>query len=168
MSISKLWAPWRIGYIKKIKKEKGCLFCRVYPSRDDKRNFVFLRSRHAFGMLNLYPYNNGHIMIAPVKHVKTLSDLTDPELCDIMACVKKATSALEIILKPDGFNIGINVGRVAGAGIEKHLHIHVVPRWNGDTNFMPTLFNTKVISQSLGSLYDKLVKEIRKKSYGRN
>ena len=160
MSADILWAPWRIGYIKKIKKEKGCLFCRVLRSKSDKKNLVFLRSAHALGMLNLYPYNNGHVMIAAAKHVKSLAQLNDTELCDIMACVKEATGAIDKLLKPQGYNIGINVGRVAGAGIENHLHIHIVPRWNGDTNFMPTVFDAKVISQSLESLWNALTKAI--------
>jgi ATP adenylyltransferase len=155
-----LWAPWRIAYIKNAKQEKECLFCRVHRSKNDVKNFVYLRLRSAFGILNLYPYNNGHVMIAPSKHVKSLADLSDNELCDIMACAKKTTAAIDKILKPEGYNIGINMGRAAGAGIDNHLHIHIVPRWNGDTNFMPVLTGTKVISQSLSDLYGRLVQKI--------
>jgi ATP adenylyltransferase len=161
MKSDKLWAPWRIGYITRIKKEKGCLFCRVFKSVHDKKNFVFLRSRHALAMLNLYPYNNGHAMVAPLKHVRSLENLSDAELGDIMLCLKNVTRLLDKVLKPEGYNIGINVGRVAGAGIEDHLHIHIVPRWNGDTNFMPTLSGTKVISQSLNALYQQLKQKKR-------
>jgi ATP adenylyltransferase len=161
MTTDRLWAPWRIPYIKKSKiKQKGCFLCRANRSTHDKKNLVFLKSDHAFGILNLYPYNNGHVMIVPARHVKHLSGLSDPELCDIMACVNKTTAALDKMLKPDGYNIGINIGRVAGAGIRDHLHIHIVPRWNGDTNFMSTLINTRVMSQSLRVLYDELVKHI--------
>ncbi len=159
MKSDRLWAPWRIGYITNIKKEKGCLFCRVFKSGNDKKNFVFLRSRHALAMLNLYPYNNGHAMVAPVRHVRSLDRLNDAELGDIMSCLKNVTRLLDKVLGPEGYNIGINVGRAAGAGIEDHFHIHIVPRWNGDTNFMPTLSGTKVVSQSLDALYRQVTKK---------
>jgi ATP adenylyltransferase len=107
-------------------------------------------------MLNIYPYNNGHLMIAPLRHVKDLSSLNDAELLDLMRSVEKARSLLSKALKPDGFNIGVNMSRVAGAGIPGHLHVHIVPRWNGDTNFMPVIGNTKVISQSLDALHKLL------------
>ncbi|MDD5018870.1 MAG: HIT domain-containing protein [Candidatus Omnitrophica bacterium] len=156
--MKKLWAPWRIGYIKKIKKEKGCLFCRVRSRNNDREHLVFLRTEHALAMLNLYPYNNGHIMVAPLRHVKSLDALHNDELIDIMACLKKAKALLRRILKPEGFNIGINEGRAAGAGIAGHLHIHLVPRWTGDVNFMPVVSDTKVISQALASLYKEMTR----------
>ena len=146
-------------YIKHIKKEKGCLFCKASKSKNDKENFVVLRTRHSFAMLNLYPYNNGHVMVSPTRHVKSLEFLTDEELCDLIQSVKKIKVRLDTILKPHGYNIGINISRIAGAGIDRHIHIHIVPRWSGDTNFMPTLFDTKVISQSLKSLYQQLINQ---------
>ncbi len=156
--MNKLWAPWRIGYIKKIKKEKGCLFCHARLKKNDCRHYVFLRTRVSLAMLNIYPYNNGHIMVAPLRHVASLDRLSREEISDLMDCLKKSQALLRKILKPEGFNIGINEGRVAGAGIEGHLHIHVVPRWRGDSNFMPVIANTKVISQSLQSLYKELTR----------
>lgn len=156
MSPDKLWAPWRIAYIKKLKKDKGCLFCRVSNSKKDKKNLLVFRSKSSFAILNLYPYNNGHIMVAPARHLRSLEQLGDAETADLMNCLKKAKRLLDLTLKPEGYNIGINIGAVGGAGIEHHLHIHIVPRWKGDTNFMPTLFNTKIISQSLQELYRAL------------
>lgn len=157
--MDKLWAPWRLAYIKKINKDKGCLFCRVFKSKNDKNNLVFLRSKHSFAMLNLYPYNNGHVMVAPVKHIKSMELLTNDEILDCMNTLNRVKRALENILKPQGYNIGMNIGRIAGAGIEDHMHIHIVPRWQGDTNFMPVVFQAKVISQSLKTLYTELIKQ---------
>lgn len=159
MNAKKLWAPWRIGYIKKADKEKGCLFCRVFRSTRDKKNLLVFRSKHAFALLNLYPYNNGHIMVIPVRHTPELESLTADETTDLMDSVKKAKRLLDASLKPDGYNIGINIGRASGAGIEKHLHIHIVPRWQGDTNFMSAVYATKIISQSLQELYKTLTKK---------
>ena len=110
-------------------------------------------------MLNLYPYNNGHVMVAPFKHAKSLEFLTQEELIDLIESVKKAKLLLDKTLKPQGYNIGINISRIAGAGFDQHLHIHIVPRWQGDTNFMPTLFDTKIISQSLKTLFNELTKK---------
>jgi ATP adenylyltransferase len=159
MNAKKLWAPWRIGYIKSAGKEKGCLFCRVFRSTRDKENLLVLRSKHAFVLLNLYPYNNGHIMVVPVRHTQELESLTADETADLMDTLKKAKRLLDAALKPDGYNIGINIGRASGAGIAQHLHIHVVPRWNGDTNFMASVGATKIISQSLQELYKILTKK---------
>ena len=154
--MDKLWAPWRITYLKKAGKEKGCLFCRAAEHHNTKKNFVFLKSRLTLAMLNIYPYNNGHAMVAPLRHVKALDGLNPDELSDIFECVKKARRILKRVLKPHGFNIGINEGRAAGAGIADHLHIHLVPRWKGDVNFMSVVSDTKVISQSLEALFKKL------------
>ncbi|OIO36372.1 MAG: HIT family hydrolase [Candidatus Omnitrophica bacterium CG1_02_44_16] len=154
--MEKLWAPWRMSYIKNAKKEKGCLFCRVLKSKKDKANLVLLRSKHSFAVLNLYPYNNGHLMASPKRHVSSIELLNDDEICDLFNTVKKAKLLLEAALKPEGYNIGLNEGRAAGAGIVGHMHVHIVPRWNGDTNFMPIFYNTKIISRSLNELYEKL------------
>ena len=164
--MEKIWAPWRMSYIKNAKNGprkrseslKSCLFCRVLRSKKDKKNLVLLRSKHSFAVLNLYPYNNGHMMASPIRHVSSIELLNDPEICDLINTIKKAKLLLGRVLKPEGYNIGINIGRAAGAGIIGHLHIHIVPRWNGDTSFMPILSNTKVISQSLNELYGKLKK----------
>lgn len=155
MKMDKLWAPWRLKYIRAL-NQKGCIFCRA--KRKKGNDYVFLKSAHSIALLNIYPYNNGHAMVAPIKHVKDLSGLKDNELLDLMSTLNKAKGMLDKVLKPQGYNIGINLTRVAGAGIPAHLHIHIVPRWKGDTNFMPVVFGTKIISQSLGELLKQLKK----------
>jgi ATP adenylyltransferase len=154
--MNKLWAPWRITYIKR-KKDKGCIFCRALKSKAG--NYVVIENKYSFAMLNLYPYNNGHLMVAPIRHTGEISDLKDKELLDIFLTLDVAKKSLDRILKPKGYNIGINISRDAGAGVTGHLHIHIVPRFRGDTNFMPVIFNTKVISQSLDELYRCLRKK---------
>ena len=151
MSMDKLWAPWRIRYVQG-KKAKGCIFCVAVKARLGRDHVVF-KTAHSLCILNIFPYNNGHLMIAPLRHVRDLSRLTDEELLDLAHSVETARLLLERTLHPDGFNIGINMSAVAGAGIPGHLHVHIVPRWKGDTNFMPVLGNTKIISQSLAQLH---------------
>lgn len=157
--MNKLWAPWRIKYVSQ-KKTKGCVFCKVFAQRNDQKNFIIFRSKYCFAVLNTFPYNNGHAMIVSNRHVKSLESLKDTEALDMLQALIKIKSILKNVLRPDGFNIGINIGKSAGAGIENHLHTHIVPRWTGDTNFMPVLGNTKIISQSLKDLYQKLKKEL--------
>ncbi len=146
--MDRLWAPWRINYIT-AKKQKGCIFCRP-------RTYVIFSSAHSLCMLNRFPYNNGHVMISPKRHVDDISKLKQAELLDLFKSINTARKLLDKVLKPDGYNIGINLSRSAGAGITGHIHIHIVPRWQGDTNFMPALYNTRVISQSLGELEKRL------------
>jgi len=153
--MDKLWAPWRINYIK-AKKVKGCIFCRAQRGKDDKKNFVLLRSKKSFVILNTFPYNNGHLMVVSNRHVPSLEDLTDQEIIDINQTAIKIIKRLKKVLKPQGYNIGINSGECAGAGIVDHFHLHIVPRWNADTNFMPITAETKVIVQSLQALYKSL------------
>ncbi len=148
--MDKLWAPWRSRFVK-ARKKKGCIFC--LGNRKDKNAFVIKKTRFSFALLNIYPYNNGHIMVSPYRHVKDLKGLTDKELLDIMKLVRDMQVLLEERLKPHGFNIGINSGKAAGAGYKNHVHIHIVPRWTGDVNFMPVTGNTKVIPQSLKELH---------------
>ena len=150
-----LWAPWRINYIAG-KKEKGCLFCRVRKENKDKENYLLLRGKYCLVMLNKFPYNNGHLMVAPYRHIKEISQLKEKEVIELWKLVNLSVKILKKTLKPEGFNIGINSGKVAGAGFPGHLHIHLVPRWNGDTNFMPVVAKQKVISQSLEELYQEL------------
>ncbi|MFC1703408.1 HIT domain-containing protein [Candidatus Omnitrophota bacterium] len=154
--MNKLWAPWRIGYVQK--KQKGCLFCRVKNSKKDSRNYIVRRSAFSFSILNVFPYNNGHVMVVPYRHVKYLDALRENELKDLMQLLLSTKKNLNSILKPQGFNIGVNEGRCAGAGFVNHVHIHIVPRWNGDANFMPAASGAKVISQSLNDLYRRLMK----------
>jgi len=152
--MNKLWAPWRIKYIKNAKKTKKCIFCESL--RNKNKHYVIFRTKYSFAMLNIFPYNNGHVMVSPIKHTRELSQLNETETLDLMKSLTRTKKLLEKTLKPDGYNIGINISRSAGAGITGHLHIHIVPRWQGDTNFMPVLSGTKIISQSLKELYRQL------------
>ncbi|MFC1753458.1 HIT domain-containing protein [Thermoproteota archaeon] len=156
--MNKLWAPWRIKFIQQPKR-KGCIICNIAKNKKlDTKHYVILRSKNAFSLLNLYPYNNGHVMVCPKRHVATLEKLNNQEAKELFEATKKTKRLLDRVLKPDGYNIGMNLGEVSGAGIPKHIHLHIVPRWKGDTNFMPILGNTKVISQSLKELYRQLTK----------
>ncbi len=149
-----LHAPWRIQYIlaPKIELKDASLFARIAQSNDDEANFVIARDRTCFALLNAYPYNGGHLLIVPYKQVPDLNGLSDDELADLMKLTRRCQNALTQVMKPDGFNIGINIGKVAGAGVAAHLHVHVVPRWSGDTNFMPVLAGTSVVPQALSEL----------------
>jgi len=149
-----LWAPWRIDYVRKPKKIKGCIFCRA--SKKNYKGPVILKAKYSTVLLNIFPYNNGHLMAAPRRHVRDTRQLNDVEMLDLYKTVDKAIVLLDKTLKPHGYNIGINLGKVAGAGIPGHLHIHIVPRWRGDTNFMPVISGAKVISQSLKELQRQL------------
>lgn len=150
-----LWAPWRIKYI--LGKKEGCIFCDKVKENKDKENYVLLRGKNAFVMLNTFPYNNGHLIVAPYKHVPDLEGLEKDELSELMELVKTCTQILKKALKPEGFNVGINLGKVAGAGVEGHIHIHIVPRWGGDTSFISAVGNTKIIPESLDDTYNKLL-----------
>ncbi len=154
-----LWAPWRMRYIRK-KNTKGCVFCRAAKSQSDKKNYVVLRSNLSISILNLFPYNSGHLMVSPRRHINDVNKLSEKEIVDLFRLINKTKNILDRVLKPEGYNIGINIGKVSGAGIAGHLHIHIVPRWKADTNFMPVVFNTKVVSQSLKELYKSLIKYV--------
>jgi len=153
--MEKLWAPWRIEYILS-KKEKDCIFCSKPAEQDDKKNLILLRGEFSFVIMNYYPYNNGHLMVVPYRHVAELPDLSKHENSEIMKFLTVCTKALQQSMFPHGFNIGMNMGEVAGAGIKDHLHFHIVPRWNGDTNFMPITGHTKVVSEALEETWKKL------------
>ena len=153
-----LWAPWRKTFLSANRRRRGCFFCRAKRSTDDRRHHVVLRGTDVFCLLNRYPYNNGHVMIAPYRHVGELSLLRSEEWNEALEMIRTLLKRLRQRLRAQGFNLGINLGRVAGAGIPGHLHFHVVPRWQGDTNFMPMVSHTKVISQSLGELYTQLTR----------
>jgi len=153
--MKQLWAPWRIEYIER-KAEKGCILCRKPGENDDEANLILYRGQSNFIILNTFPYNPGHLMVAPYRHTANLQDLTDDEAKEHFDIVRKAIQLLTRKLKPAGFNVGLNLGRVAGAGIEEHLHTHIVPRWRGDANFMPVLANTKVIPEAVAATYKKL------------
>ncbi len=149
-----LWSTWRSQYIesfiKKPEEQEGCIFCRAASeSPEDQDSLVIRKSTSTLTIMNLYPYNNGHLMVVPYRHLSRITDLTPEEKAEIMDEIDLAVQALTLIAKPDGFNIGANIGKVSGAGIADHIHYHIVPRWNGDTNFMPVLGQVKVISQDL-------------------
>src|SRR5258708_30062463 len=148
-----LHAPWRIEYILAPKPALDeSLFTRIAQSSEDEANYVIARDRTCYALLNIYPYTGGHLMIVPYKQTPDFNDLTDQEMTDLLKLTRRCKNALSKVMKPDGFNIGINLGKVAGAGILEHVHIHVVPRWLGDTNFMPVLANTTVVPQALKEL----------------
>lgn len=153
--MNRIWAPWRIKYLHQ-EKIKSCVFCKIFREKNDAKNRIILRTQYCFAVLNTFPYNNGHTMIVANRHVKSLENLNDAELLEMNKTVIKTSRILKDILAPEGFNIGINIGKFAGAGIDKHIHIHLVPRWAGDTNFMPIISGTKIISQSLDELYKKI------------
>ncbi len=142
-------------------KEKNCLFCRVAKEKKDRKNYLLFRGKKCFVLLNTFPYNNGHLMVAPYRHLANLEDLNREELSELMGLVSRSVGWLKKALKPEGFNIGMNLGKIAGAGIEDHLHIHIVPRWSGDANFMPTIAQVKVIPELPKDTYRKLLKTIK-------
>lgn len=158
-----LHAPWRIEYILAPKPaQPETLFTRIAQSNDDEGNHVIARERSCFALLNTYPYTGGHLMVVPYKQARDLNDLTEQELCDLMLLARRCQNALARLMKPDGFNLGMNLGKVAGAGILDHLHLHIVPRWQGDTNFMPVLAGTSVVPQALRELAAQLRAELAK------
>jgi len=167
--MKKLFAPWRSEYASDFGEEKKegikknkCLFCSQLKENKDEKNFILKRFKHSFVMLNKYPYNAGHLLILPIKHTATLSKLSKEELSELMELQSKSIDILFSTLKNDGLNAGLNLGKAAGAGIPSHLHIHLLPRWQGDTNFMPVIAQTKVISFDLSKFYKQLKKEFDK------
>ena len=160
MTRKRMWAPWRAPYISDARKDKRkrCVFCHKAASKDTAKDLVIARGLHAYSVLNLYPYNNGHSMVVPYRHVGDLTRLTQEEWLDIWRLTSDLLGRMKKVLRPQGYNLGINLGRPAGAGIPKHLHLHIVPRWIGDTNFMPILGETRVISQSLAAARSLLAK----------
>ena len=157
-----LFAPWRIEYIK-MEKPDGCVFCTLSEENNDEKNLILTRGRYAFVIMNNYPYNPGHVMVVPYRHVGNWESLKDEEVVEINMLVRVMIKAIKNTMNPEGFNMGVNIGRVAGAGIVDHVHVHVVPRWNGDTNFMPVLSDTKVIPQAIRETYNVLKEEIEKR-----
>ena len=150
-----IWAPWRMEYILDD-KEGECIFCTAREPEDDDKKYIFLRYPTCFAVLNRYPYNNGHALVAPYRHTDDINDLIDEEMLDIMKTIRHSMNLLTKVISPDGFNVGLNAGQAAGAGIVAHLHYHIVPRWIGDTNFMPAVAGVKIIPQALDELYQKL------------
>ena len=158
--MDQLWAPWRLAYVAAVKAHSGadpCFLCEGLAAADDRRHLIAWRTPRSVVVLNRFPYNNGHLLVAPRAHRGRLDELEAADLLDVMETLRRMVRTLEELMKPDGFNIGLNLGRAAGAGLPGHLHWHIVPRWHGDTNFMPVLADVKVIVQSLDALYDALV-----------
>jgi ATP adenylyltransferase len=154
----RIWAPWRLPYVKDASKdnEERCIFCAKPAEGDDAATFIVHRGERCFVILNTFPYTNGHLMVAPFEHVARLQDLDGETSGELMALVQRAMELLDAEYNPQGYNVGVNQGRVAGAGVEGHIHMHVVPRWGGDTNFMPVLGDTRVLPQTLEQSYEAL------------
>ena len=162
MERKNLWAPWRIKYIQGLSESSDCFICEIIKNpEDDDKNLVLWRTDRTIVILNRFPYNNGHLLIAPLQHIGDLEGATNEELLEMFKLVRESQKALSLAIKPHGFNVGMNFGRCAGAGLPEHLHIHVVPRWDGDTNFMNVCSDTDVISQSLAELLE-LLKQVSK------
>ncbi len=163
--MDRLFSPWRSRYIASFseqnKQSEECLFCRAARERKDRQNLVLLRRRHCFVMMNLYPYNSGHLLVVPYTHTPGLDGLTSRDRGELIDTVSHMIGVLEKTIGPHGFNVGANLGRIAGAGIDQHVHLHIVPRWNGDTNFMPTVADVKMVSESLESSYKKIRRLLR-------
>jgi ATP adenylyltransferase len=156
--VDRLWAPWRMPYIMSTVKqqEEGCVFCKMLGEAEDERNLILHRGGNAFVVMNLFPYNTGHLMVVPVRHTGDYASLTAEEHLELNALIARSQAALGKALSPHGYNIGMNLGRASGAGIVDHLHYHLVPRWSGDSNFMSVVADTKVISESLTDSYRRL------------
>lgn len=149
--MKRLFAPWRMTYINN--DDQGCIFCLFPKENKDRERYILSRSTYAFIMLNAYPYNSGHLMVAPYRHISNYEELNVDELLDIHTSVQKILKIMKKVINPQGFNVGLNLGKTAGAGFEGHLHVHIVPRWNGDTNFMPVLSDVRVVPQALEETY---------------
>lgn len=162
--MKRLFSPWRSQYIQSFKSKKSGkkedLFSRIVKEKSDRKNLILLRRKYCFVMMNLYPYNSGHVMVVPYKKTAHLSELPADVYTEIMQTAAAMMTVLEKVMKPQGFNFGANFGRVAGAGIDDHIHFHIVPRWNGDTNFMPVLSDIKVVSEEIRATYDAIKAEI--------
>jgi ATP adenylyltransferase len=155
--MERMWRPWRIRYIEAMgeKKDDACIFC-TKPRGDDRESLILHRGERCFVMLNLYPYNTGHVMVSPYRHLASLEELDPEEQSEMMRLASLCLRAIRRAMKPEGFNLGMNLGRVAGAGYDGHVHLHIVPRWQGDTNFMPIVADTKVMPESVEDSYRRL------------
>lgn len=154
--MKQLWAPWRMAYIEDDAKESGCIFCTKSHGKDPRADLVLTCTEHAVVMLNKFPYNNGHLLVAPKRHENNLAVLSSREFIDLQEALRRSIDIVQQIFRPGGVNVGMNLGHCAGAGIADHLHWHIVPRWEGDTNFMPVVAETRVMPQHLLDSYDRL------------
>ncbi len=162
--MERIFAPWRIRYIL-APKPKECIFCQAPKENRDRENLILFRGKTCYIIMNRNPYNPGHVMVCPYRHVPSTEDLNDEELLESMKLVNFSIEVIREAMNPDGFNIGVNIGKVAGAGIAAHLHIHVVPRWNGDTSFMPVLADVQIVPEALEETYEKLLSIINDKNF---
>lgn len=158
--MKELWAPWRIEYFKKV-KGKGCFLCKSFASVRDRDNLLLKRGKTCVVLMNRYPYTSGHLMVAPIRHVATLEDMNQRELAEMMQLTQQAIRALKKIARPHGFNIGVNIGKAAGAGLKDHIHLHIVPRWTGDTNFVTVMADIRIVPQALQELWKELRKVLK-------
>ena len=156
MANQRIWAPWRLRYVKNAKKSDECVFCVKPGAGDDRANLIVHRGERCFVILNLFPYTNGHLMVAPFDHIARLQDVEPDVTAEMIGLAQQAMRRMDEVYDPEGFNVGMNQGRVAGAGVDGHIHLHVVPRWAGDNNYMPVLADTRVMPQSLEESYDAL------------
>ncbi len=157
-----LWAPWRMEYILSDQKVDECIFCVGDDRSEDEARLILYTGSLIMAMMNRFPYTNGHLLVAPIRHVPDLESLTDEETLDLLIVVRKSIRVLKTVMNPEGFNVGLNLGKVAGAGVDAHLHCHIVPRWNGDTNYMSVLGEVRVIPEHIAETYHKLLAHFRK------
>ena len=150
-----LWAPWRMGYVLSNQNDNGCIFCPGEDRQDDENRLILRVDPLTLVMMNKFPYNNGHLLVAPVRHVSGLEHLSDDEVLDLLLMVRRSIESLKGNMNPDGFNVGLNLGQVGGAGVENHMHFHIVPRWKGDTNYMTVLGDVRVIPEHIQETYRK-------------
>ena len=160
--MERLWRPWRINYVRNIEsfRDEECIFCSKAELSDDKESLILYRGDTAFIIMNLYPYNTGHVMVTPYRHVGELELLEEAEMKELMDLTALAIKAIKREMNPQGFNLGINLGKAAGAGFDEHVHMHIVPRWQGDTNFMPVVGESKVMPENIADTYDRLLKSL--------
>ncbi len=152
-----LWASWRMKYISKAGKQPGCVFCNALAKQDDSDNLILMRTEHAFVILNKFPYTSGHLMVVPLAHQPTLEDLDPPTRAEMMELSTLCMATLRKIYNPQAFNLGANIGEAAGAGVPGHVHLHIVPRWNGDTNFISTVGEVRVLPEELSETYKRML-----------
>jgi len=160
--MERLWRPWRIGYVRNIEdiRKEGCIFCTKPDGDDDRGALILHRGEVAFIIMNLYPYNTGHVMVTPYRHIGDLEELSEAEKREIMDLTTLAVKAIKKEMQPQGFNLGVNLGKAAGAGFDEHIHMHIVPRWQGDTNFMPVVGESKVMPETIADTYERLRRSI--------
>ena len=160
--MEQLWSPWRMEYIHSEKQTEGCIFCLGADQEDHESRLILYAGQQSMVMMNRFPYINGHLLVAPIRHVPGLDDLSDEESLDLIITVRRSIEILKQVMKAEGFNVGLNLGRVAGAGVEEHLHFHIVPRWNGDTNYMTVFGEVRVIPEHIEETYRSLRPHFRR------